>query len=60
VDGLNKLIEDVRKRIPGARYYLESGEMHIMDGPSHDGDGRGRQDAVLESELLEYSDGGAW
>lgn len=59
VDGLNRLIEQVRKRIPDAQYYLESEDLHLMSGPSHE-DGEGRQDRILYTVRLEHSDGGAW
>lgn len=60
VDGLNRLIEQVRTRIPDARYYMEGESgLHLMSGPSHE-DGVSRHDRILCGAQLEHSDCGAW
>lgn len=60
VAGLNKLIAGVRSRIPDAQFYLESEDLHIMQGAPHDHDGNSRQHAILGSARVDHCDGGAW
>lgn len=65
VDGLNKLIVQVRERYPEAQYYLAcsmGARLHILSGSSHDDDPRAsaRQDRIIETQTLKYADGGDW
>lgn len=65
VDGLNKLIIQLRERYPEAQYYLAcsmGAYLNILTGPSHDDDhnARPRQDRVIESLRIKFADGGDW
>lgn len=65
VDGLNKLITQLRERYPEAQYYLAcsmGARLHILSGSSHDDDhnARPRQDRIIETQRLKWADGGDW
>lgn len=60
-NGMNQLLEEIRKEIPEANMYLEdSGNWHILSGDSHDRGERMRQDRILATERVTHSGGGAW
>jgi hypothetical protein len=44
----------------GAVIYLQEDVLHLMTGPSHDDDGRPRQDRSIASEQIPGSGGGGW
>jgi len=61
VEGLNDLLEEVRKTEPQANYYLEEDSLHLMKGESHtSGRGVAQRDNSVVSVLLSHSGGGAW
>lgn len=61
VEGLNDLLEEVRKTEPLANYYLEEDTFHLMKGESHTtGRGIAQRDNSVVSLLLPHSGGGAW
>lgn len=65
IEGLNKLIVEIREKHPEAEYYLENGDsFYILSGPSHESDGTGGLDAqldrVLAHNLLKHGGCGAW
>lgn len=64
VDGLNKLITQLRERYPEAQYYLAcslGARLHIMSGDSHDGPKcEARQDRIIETLQLKHADAGDW
>jgi len=59
VDGLNKLIEQVRKRMPQACYYIADGRLELMSASSH-ANGEPQPDRILEGASMPYADGGGW
>lgn len=60
---LNTVLAEVRERMPEANYYLEdSGNFHLLSGPSHDGmfaDHARPDRSLLRLDLL-HSGGGGW
>jgi hypothetical protein len=61
VEGLNDLLDEVRKTEPTANYYLEEDTFHLMKGESHTGTGGdARRDNSSISVHLWHSGGGAW
>ncbi len=64
VEGLNKLITQVRQRYPEAQYYLAcslGATLNILSGDSHDGpEATACQERIIESLTLEHADGGDW
>lgn len=64
VEGLNKLITQLRERYPDAQYYLACSmraSLHIMSGDPHSGSKcDARQDRIIETLTIEYADAGDW
>lgn len=62
VSDLNRLITNVRQRIPDAQYYLDgSCNLNLMSGDSHTGvQAIAHPERIMASETLYFSDGGDW
>ena len=63
VKALNDAKEELQSENPGhyINWYLEdSNNLNLMEGHSHDEQGRDQQDRVIEHFILDSSSGGGW
>lgn len=61
IDQLNKTLSEIQEYIPDCNFYIEDKDnFNVMDGHSHDDNGKANCHMVLTHFTLNNSGGGGW